>query len=441
MKRRRTSDLSFPLGYAVNGGLVEGSLPDLKFASVGDVVTMIQEMRAAEPECQIFMCKLDVENAYRNLAVDKNDWWLLGYWVDGRYLVDTRLPFGLVSAPSHFSRVTRAITWAAARAGFKIIGYLDDFLVIECSRERALEARQCLIDLFGKLGLPIQMKKFVEEGEPALEKIFLGILVDTVKGELRLDESRMEQIKDELALWRGKRDATVREISQLVGVLAFAAKVVAPGRLYLSRLISLLRNGSGGPIRYSQRRVLSAGALEDVEWWFSVMPVWNGVAIIPPLIPEESVEWKLETDASGWGYGGHCGPFYFFGPWPTGFVDWDIHFQELAAVVIAFLLFSERFAGHHLAIKSDNDAAVWVLKRGFSSAPDSDVANHMLRQLHLEQAVAQFSYSAMHIPGVTNVAADALSRDDERAYLALMSPQVVTRKIVPASLWRRLKRL
>jgi hypothetical protein len=441
MKRRRTSDLSFPMGYAVNEGLVEGSLPDLKFASVGDVVAMIQEMRAAVPDCQIFMCKLDVENAYRNLAVDKNDWWLLGYWVDGRYLVDTRLPFGLVSAPSHFSRVTRAITWAAARAGFKIIGYLDDFLVIECSRERALEARQFLIDLFGKLGLPIQMKKFSEEGEPALEKIFLGILVDTVKGELRLDEDRMQQIKDELSLWRGKRDATVREISQLVGVLAFAAKVVAPGRLYLSRLISLLRNGSGGPIRYSQRRVLSAGALEDVEWWFSVMPVWNGVAIIPPLIPEEAVEWKLETDASGWGYGGHCGPFYFFGPWPAGFVDWDIHFKELAAVVIAFLLFSKRFAGHHLAVKSDNDAAVWVLKRGFSSAPNSDVANHMLRQLHLEQAVAQFSYSAMHIPGVTNVAADALSRNDERAYLVLMSPQVVTRRIVPASLWRRLKKL
>ena len=38
MKRRRTSDLSFPLGYTVNEGLVEGSLPELKFASVGDVV-------------------------------------------------------------------------------------------------------------------------------------------------------------------------------------------------------------------------------------------------------------------------------------------------------------------------------------------------------------------------------------------------------------------
>ena len=85
---------------------------------MGDVVKLIQEMRAADPECSIYMCKLDAENAYRNLQVDMNDWWLLGYWVDGRYLIDTRISFKLGSAPSHFAWITRAISWAAARAGF-----------------------------------------------------------------------------------------------------------------------------------------------------------------------------------------------------------------------------------------------------------------------------------------------------------------------------------
>ena len=438
-KRRRTSDLSYPSGFAVNEGLRADALPDLKFASVGDVVKRIQEMRAADPECKIFLCKLDVENAYRNLPVDMNDWWMLGYWVNGRYLVDTRLPFGLASAPSHFSRVTRAITWAAARAGFQVIGYLDDFLVLESSHERALAARQFLIDLFERLGLPVQMKKFAEEGEPSLEKIFLGILIDTEKSELRLDEERLEQIKSELELWRGRAAATVREISQLVGVLAFAAKVIAPGRLYLSRMIAALRNGEGGPIRYSQKRVLSAGFLADVEWWHGVMPGWNGVSMIPSLLPSELPEWKLETDASDWGYGGHCGPYFFFGPWPAGFVDWDIHFQELAAVVIAFLLFPDRFAGQHISIKCDNDAAVHVLNRGYSSAKGIDIGNHLLRQLHAAQTAVQFSYSAVHIPGVTNILADALSRNNVRLFWALVAPQEVTRVIVPASLWRRLK--
>ena len=317
-------------------------------------------------------------------------------------------------------------------------GYLDDFLVLECSEERALEARQFLVDLFGQLGLPVQMKKFAEEGAPSLEKIFLGILIDTVKEELRLDEIRLQQIKDELQLWKSKTSATVREISQLVGVLAFAAKVVSPGRLYLSRMISALRNGEGGPIKYSQRRQLSAGFLADVEWWHATMPAWNGVAIIPRLLPAETVEWRLETDASDWGYGGHCGPFYFFGPWPTEFGKWDIHFQELAAVVIAFLLFEKRFARQHIAIKSDNAAGVFVLNKGFSAAPGIDIGNHLMRQLHIAQISAQFSFTAAHIPGVINVAADALSRNDVAAFLRIVAPQEVTRMVVPASLWKKL---
>ncbi len=179
--------------------------------------------------------------------------------------------------------------------------------------------------------------------------------------------------------------------------------------------------------------------MADVEWWHGVMPGWNGVSIIPALLPSESPEWRLETDASDWGYGGHCGPYYFFGPWPAGFVDWDIHFQELAAVVIAFLLFSDRFTGQHIAIKCDNDAAVYVLNRGYSSAKGIDIGNHLLRQLHAAQTAAQFSYSAVHIPGVSNILADALSRDNVRAFLAMVAPQEVTRVIVPAPLWLKLR--
>ena len=52
--------------------------------------------------------------------------------------------------------------------------------MLESSEERALEARQFLVDLVGQLGLPVQMKKFADEGAPSLEKIMLGILIDTV---------------------------------------------------------------------------------------------------------------------------------------------------------------------------------------------------------------------------------------------------------------------
>ncbi len=102
------------------------------------------------------------------------------------------------------------------------------------------------------------------------------------------------------------------------------------------------------------------------------------------------------------------------------------------------MLFEKRFARQHISIKSDNDAAVFVLNKGFLAAPGIDIGDHLMRQLHIAQIAAQFSFTASHIPGVINVAADALSRNDLRAFLAIVAPQEVTRMVVPASLWMKL---
>jgi hypothetical protein len=318
------------------------------------------------------------------------------------------------------------------------MGYLDDFLIIECSEDRALAARQFVMDLFVELGLPLQLKKFEEEGAPSLEKIFLGIVIDTARNELRLDSERLAQIKEELASWSGRVDASVREISQLVGVLAFAAKVIRPGRLYLSRLIAALRAGVPGPVRYSARRRLSADFQADLRWWTDVMPSWNGISIIPPLLPLESPDLIFKTDASGWGYGGFCGPTYFFGEWPEEFLNfpWWINSRELAAIVMACILFGERIRGKHLVVYSDNLVSVDNLAVGHSLK--SDVQNHLLRRLHAAQTADSFTLTVRHIRGVSNIEADHLSRNNELAFLAHVAPQVPLRVTVPPSLWESL---
>ena len=79
------------------------------------------------------------------------------------------------------------------------------------------------------------------------------------------------------------------------------------------RKATLKAKGALGPINYSAKRTLAPGFLADVAWWTNVMPLWNGVAIIPPLLPDESPAFHFETDASTeWGYGAWCGPFFYF---------------------------------------------------------------------------------------------------------------------------------
>jgi hypothetical protein len=420
--RRRISDMSFPAHHSVNDGIDCSQLPALRYASVQDVADILRVHHAAGGG-PMFMAKVDLEAAYRQFPLRPADRWQFGYFVDGRYYLDTRLPFGLSTAPSHFSRITRAICWLMRRAGYTCIGYLDDFLMIEATRERTEAAVAFLLALLERLGLPVSQRKLAAEGTPANHMIFLGILVDADKLELRLDNSRLSSIRAELAIWLGRRSATIRQIASLVGVLAFAARVIGPGRLYMSRLIQALRSGRRGPIRYDRQIGLSAEFLADLAWWSAVMPDWNGVSILSPVAPSTDPRYVIHVDASDWGYGGWCSTGYFYGPWPSDF--WrsvPIHLREMAAMVLAVLAFGSDWPGVHVVLSffSDNDAVVHTLSNGFARVDPR--LNALMRMLHLLQTRHSFAFATRHIAGLRNVAADALSRNNVSLFLVTVAP-------------------
>jgi hypothetical protein len=254
-----------------------------------------------------------------------------------------------------------------------------------------------------------------------------------------LDATRLLAIKSELLLWRDRRSASVRDISSLVGTLAFAARVIAPGRLYMSRLIMALRSGRRGPIRYDQQRELSRGFLTDVAWWSTMMPMWNGVSILPPAAPSTDPRFVVHMDASDWGYGGWCATGYFYGAWPSEF--WrsiPIHVRELAAVILAVIAFGESWVGHHVVLSffSDNDAVVHALSAGF--ARHDDRLNGLMRVLHLLQTKCQFLFAAQHIAGVRNIGADALSRNNLPAFFSAVAPLCPVQVIPDLSIFENL---
>jgi hypothetical protein len=170
------------------------------------------------------------------------------------------------------------------------------------------------------------------------------------------------------------------------------------------------------------QRELSKGFLDDVAWWSLVMPLWNGVSILPPAAPSTDPRFIVHMDASDWGYGGWCSTGYFYGPWPSAF--WrstPIHVRELAAVILAVLAFGESWVGSHVVLSffSDNDAVVHSLSAGFARHDDR---LNVMRVLHLLQSQHQFAFAARHIAGVRNVGADALSRNNLLAFLSFVAP-------------------
>ena len=66
--------------------------------------------------------------------------------------------------------------------------------------------------------------------------MFLGIILDTETMEVHLPEDKLQKAQQMVKDWLVKKNATKWEILLLVGVLQHAAKVVLPGRNFVSRL-------------------------------------------------------------------------------------------------------------------------------------------------------------------------------------------------------------
>ena len=69
---------------------------------------------------------------------------------------------------------------------------------------------------------------------------FLGIVIDTIRGELRLSAYKLHLTMVMVSSWMQKKSCTRRELESLIGTLQHACKVITAGRSFLRRVIALL---------------------------------------------------------------------------------------------------------------------------------------------------------------------------------------------------------
>jgi len=183
-KWRMIVDLSHPLGHSVNAGISE-ELASLSYARVDDAVQIIQHLGMGTQ-----LIKVDLKSAYRHVPVHPQDQHLLGISWLGKIYVDRALPFRLRSAPKIFSAVVDMMVWALHCAGIKhMIHYLDDFLFfVMPGTSQGASILSLVLQVFDSLGVPVAAHK--TEG-PATAVTFLGILIDTQSGQLRLPPEKL----------------------------------------------------------------------------------------------------------------------------------------------------------------------------------------------------------------------------------------------------------
>ena len=406
-KWRMIVDLSSPDRRSVNHGIRE-EWCSLRYASMDDALQLI---RCLGPGCGLL--KMDLKDAYRVVPIHPDDHHLLGIAWEGSVYIDRALPFGLRSAPKIFTAVADAMAWALYSNGVEyVLHYLDDFLFVIPKLQEASEVRRIAEDTFRDLGVPVAAHK--TEG-PALQVSFLGFLLDTERFQLRLPVEKLGRMRELVDGWHTRRSCRKRELESLLGSLSHAAVAVRPGRLFLRHLFRRLSSVSK-PYHFVH---LNVDARVELAWWSFFLREWNGVSLIQehgrPVL-------HVFSDASG-SFG--CGAVIpdeacFSQEWSPFWAKMDIAEKEMMPIVLAAVLWGPHWAGWHVVFHTDNMAVVHGVKN--LNATDNLLCM-LLRCLYFYAAYYRFTFTAQHIPGVDNVAADALSRNKLSLFRSLF-PQV-----------------
>ena len=383
-----------------------------------------------------YMATVDIASAYRSVSINPDQWLYQGIkWsVQGEptYLYDVRLSFGLRCAPFIFTQLSDFVVRTMGRLGYtNVISYIDDFIVVEPTRERCADSQAILFELLGSLGFEVSWTKCAA---PSTRVRYLGIDFDSMDMTLSLPKDKLNKLFKELDFFEGKSRATKGQIQRLCGILAHASKVVRGGRVFSRRIIYLLKDLPQG----NPRVCISDDFLLDLQWWRQFSANFNGKA---QLIQNNFGQGpELFTDACLKGYGFVCGLDWQAGAFLEEYVndnyverenlcvehthwlnvtvhgDDSINYLELVAIYLALLRLAPSWENQHVLCYTDNTQAMSAVNRGTSVSKDS---MNVIRQIFWICANYNIYLSACHIAGEINLLADWLSRACIRGFIGI----------------------
>lgn len=308
--------------------------------------------------------------------------------------------------------------------------YLDDFVIL--GRPGADECTNSLgtvIQLCAQGGIPIAHAK--TEG-PASTISFLGIVIDSELGQLRLPADKLVRLRGMISEWVLRKRCTRKDLERLVGHLSHAATVMKPGRSFLRSLFNLLK-GSRAAHHFV---FLNKAARADLKWWFYFLQVWFGSFFFVAPVPSHHVY----SDASGsWGCGAvQDASSWFQVRWP-GDGRWEsasIATMELVPLVVAAAIWGPTWGGQHIRFHCDNMSVVAMVNSGTSK---EESLMDLLRCFYLYAACYRFHYDVVHIPGVDNTVADALSRNKLSVFTSIFpqGPSLVPSAVLDLVVFRQ----
>lgn len=266
------------------------------------------------------------------------------------------MPYGLSVAPRVFTKVMKEVMAYLRRQGHQSVIYLDDILCIANNVEKCTDNVNKTIRLLERLGFIINNEK--SSLEPKQICKFLGLIFDTRTLSISLPPEKRNNIAQLIQKYSNLKQCTIREFSQLIGVLTAACPAVKYEWLYTKLLerhkyLALLKHNDN----YEAKMHLPIIIFDDLDWWrLNIGTTSNSM---------RTVGYKLEiyTDASRTGWGSVCGDKRVSGRWKLDEAKHHINYLELLAAFLGLKSYAHEYTNCAILLRVDNTTAISYINR------------------------------------------------------------------------------
>lgn len=440
-KHRLIHNLAFPYNQESVNRCIPPEQSSVSYHYIDELIQLAMELGP-----NIWGCRVDFSHAFRNLPVILEDLALLGFTLDGKFYLNSSVPFGSASSCQIFERVATVLEWIVTNeTAWKWIShYLDDFPMLAKKRLQLFIQIEKYMALMEHIGMPIAKEKTLG---PTQWLEYLGLLLNLVNMTLQVpEEKRSKNVKriDKLIdTFHNRKSPTVKDIQKVAGSLNFICAAIPAGRVFIADLFKLIRSKDGEQVKQSHHRRISREVYEDLLVFRTFLnehakPEFRSIPfLVKQQVTQESLE--LFADASGAkgnGFGCVFGSHWTFGSWSQTSIfqhtNPNIALLELYAIVVAVELWAKQLKGKFIVLRSDNSATVSCINSMKSEIP---AAQSLLKHLAINSLLNQLFFKAVHVRGVDNGPSDLLSRGKILAFKKLCPAADPCFTQLPPALW------
>ena len=392
--RRVILDLSYgdhSVNKATHKDSFDGSPFALKLPSLDHLIPDLEKWGS---NARLF--KLDISRAFRNVRVDPGDAIHLGMKWQDKYYIDKNLAFGAVHGTAIFERISDLIRFILAKQSIKVWNYIDDIYAVS-HRDTADAAYETLISVVKNIGLPINVEKLFS---PTVELSILGILVNVNTRTFSIPPAKLCETSLVCRQMLLRDQMSKNELQSLLGRLLYISRCVWGSRIFLNRMLQLLRD-----YHHVTQIPLSRDFHHDLLWFMRLLKTFNGVVVFR----RSKVAQTVYVDATLTRIGGIWGSRAYTAEIPSDIASQvSISHLEMYNIVIAMRLWAQHWENAVICVKCDNESAVSACNSGKTR---DTFLNLCLYELWLVISKYNIDLRVSHIKGKDNTIADALSRN------------------------------